>query len=558
MNGYPWERQETPPETGGEPIQPEPLEAGTSPVENEAERAPESDGRNAQPEETGEGHSPGVPEGETSSVENGAERASEPDGGNAQPGEPGEGHSPEVPEGETSPVENGVERALESDGGNAPWGEVPPPYAGYPPYAPPGYSPFGNPPPPMGYVPYEGRPPKPMGLGTKVFVGILIGLAAVFVAGFLLWGILFSLESRYLPSGTASSAQSQGQSEAGDFPNATLPGPSKNTVGTAANPEFAGVALNPPATQEMEPRDIYRKIEPAIVGVVTRSASSEESAVGSGMILTADGYLLTNAHVIGYSRDNRVTVVLSNKTEHEAVVVGYDRTSDLAVLKIKAQDLPTVEFGSSEALSVGDWVFAIGNPRSLEFSGTLTRGIVSALNRKIWYDSEEGMTYIQTDAAINPGNSGGALVNVYGQVVGINTAKISQENYEGMGFSIAINKAKPVIDSLIRSGYVSGRVRLGIIGLSVSAQIASSRGVPRGVMILQTTADSPLNASGVQAEDIITALDGKAVQSMTDLDDRLLECKPGQSVTLTVYRAATGQSFPVSVTLLADRGELQS
>ena len=140
--------------------------------------------------------------------------------------------------------------------------------------------------------------------------------------------------------------------------------------------------------------------------------------MASGMIVTSDGYILTNAHVIGYSRDSKVRVVLSNKTEHEAVVVGYDRTSDLAVLKIEAQGLPTVEFGSSDALSVGDWVFAIGNPRSLDFSGTLTRGIVSALNRQIQYQSAHGMTYIQTDAAINPGNSGGALVNMYGQVVG--------------------------------------------------------------------------------------------------------------------------------------------
>ncbi|MCI9575510.1 MAG: trypsin-like serine protease [Clostridiales bacterium] len=457
--------------------------------------------------------------------------------------------------------------------GYPPYGGYPPPpypgnqgqppyqdpyYGAYPPPQQPWYDPAGY----SDYTPYNGQPPQPMNKGMKAFIGIMIGLASIFVLGFLIWGIVFSINRQHapeIPRPSSSSSSSQGREDSNSSSENQGQTPMDNTVGNQTNPDFPGIALLPPAQQEMEPKDIYRKVEPAIVGVVAEISQSgqEKISMASGMIVTSDGYILTNAHVIGYSRDSKVHVVLSNKTEHEAVVVGYDRTSDLAVLKIEAQGLTAVEFGSSDALSVGDWVFAIGNPRSLDFSGTLTRGIVSALNRQIQYQSAHGMTYIQTDAAINPGNSGGALVNMYGQVVGINSAKISLENYEGMGFSIEINKAKSIIESLIRYGYVKGRVRMGITGMTITAQQAQGQGVPQGVLIVNLASDSPLKKAGARVEDIITGLDGETVSSMDDLDDLLLEYQPGDEVTLTLYREGQGD-LEVTISLLADQGELQN
>ena len=516
-----------------------------------------------QPEETA---ADAQPEGETKETQS--------QNGSQQPGDSGGEHTAPEP-----PIwGQGPGGGWETPPGQPPYGYPPyegyppPPYAGgegQPPYQDPYYGSYPPPQPPWydsagysDYVPYNGQPPQPMNKGMKAFIGIMIGLAAVFVLGFLVWGIAFSVNRQYAPeipdvsSSGSSSGREDSNSSPGNNPGQT---PGDNRVGTGTDPDFAGIALHPPAEQEMEPKDIYRKVEPAIVGVVAEIAQSSQEGISmaSGMIVTSDGYILTNAHVIGYSRDSKVRVVLSNKTEHEAVVVGYDRTSDLAVLKIEAQGLPTVEFGSSDALSVGDWVFAIGNPRSLDFSGTLTRGIVSALNRQIQYQSAHGMTYIQTDAAINPGNSGGALVNMYGQVVGINSAKISLENYEGMGFSIAVNKAKPIVESLIRRGYVEGRVRLGITGMTIPMQQAQSQDIPQGVLIVDLAKDSPLRKAGAKVEDIIIGLDGETVSSMDDLDDLLLEYQPGDEVTLTLYREGQGE-LDVTVSLLADQGELQN
>ncbi len=402
------------------------------------------------------------------------------------------------------------------------------------------------------YVPFDGYVQKPMNKSAKIFFGILIGLSVTFVGAFLVWVTSMAV-------GRLSDSSPEEPNLSGS-PNAIVYDPSqkivKNTVGAQTDPDFSGIVLHPPASDELQPKHIYQQIEPTIVGIVSETSDSG-SGIASGMIVTPNGYIVTNAHVIGYSRDTKVTVVLSNKTKHPATVVGYDRTSDLAVLKIDANGLPTVSFGSSAALSVGDWVFAIGNPRSLAFSGTLTRGIVSGLDRRIRYQSENSISYIQTDAAINPGNSGGALVNLSGQVVGINSIKMNSDHYEGMGFSISINKAKPVIDSLIRKGYVEGRVRLGITGTTITEPLSSEAPAIRGVRIVSLSQDSPLQHTKAQTGDIITQLDGNTISSMDDLDDLLLDFQPGDSVTLTLARAGQADPFSIEVELLADVGQLQ-
>lgn len=431
--------------------------------------------------------------------------------------------------------------------------ESPPPYPPYEdPNAPPSW--YVPPRPVVNYTPFYGQPPRPMTRSAKIFFGILIGLSVTFVSAFLVWVISMAIEKHGGDSPAVDRPNTSQAPTASSTPGYRPPATEENPIGTSTAPNFPGIVLNTPASPQLQPKEIYQKVEPAIVGILAESPYAENTLIGSGIVLTSDGYIATNAHVIDDSRTTKVTVVLSNKMEHRAVVVGYDRISDLAVLKIEAHDLPTVSFGSSAALSVGDWVFAIGNPRSLNFSGTLTRGIVSGLERKIQYYSENSISYIQTDAAINPGNSGGALVNEYGQVVGINCLKINPGLYEGMGFSISINKAKPILDSLIRHGYVEGRVRLGIVGMTVTEARAREQDIPRGVAIMDYSKDGAFAGKGVQSGDIITAVDGHTISSMEDLDDRLLDYQPGDTVTLSMYRDST---YSLTIQLMPDRGELQ-
>ncbi len=194
----------------------------------------------------------------------------------------------------------------------------------------------------------------------------------------------------------------------------------------------------------MTAKEVYQKVSPSVVGVVATITDQEGNSStdqGSGIVATKDGYIITNSHVVNDSRGTQVKVVTKDEEEYTGTVIGYDRNTDLAIVKIDAEDLVPAEFGDADAMEVGDTVLAIGNPGGLEYASSMTRGIVSALNRKLSSNSDNGMTYIQTDAAINPGNSGGALVNEYGQVIGINSSKLVAEDFEGMGFAIPVSKA---------------------------------------------------------------------------------------------------------------------
>ncbi len=308
---------------------------------------------------------------------------------------------------------------------------------------------------------------------------------------------------------------------------------------------------------------IYSEVASTIVGVITYNPSaglvSSSTGQGSGIIMTSDGYIVTNAHVIGNSNKYNVTVVTSDSKEYSAKIVGFDTRTDLAVLKIDATDLKAAQFGNSDQLAVGAWVLAIGNPGGLEFSNSLTRGLVSALNRSLGA-SNSLVKYIQTDAAINPGNSGGALLNMYGQVIGVNSSKVS--DYEGMGFAIPINTVKTVVDDIIKNGYVSGRVKLGITVRPLSAYEAQVNNVPQGIVVMEISGDSDAAAKGLRAGDIITKFDGVDTTSKSSLYNELSKHKPGDTVKLTVYRlsaihSADSATLEINVTLLEDKGEVQ-
>ena len=298
-------------------------------------------------------------------------------------------------------------------------------------------------------------------------------------------------------------------------------------------------------------QEIYEKMIPSVVSIVTNAGT------GTGIVMSEDGYLITNCHVIAQAQ--QITAMTWDETTYAAALVGSDEASDLAVLKIEPDaPLTAAEFGDSDALRVGDTVVAIGDPLGVKLRGTMTNGIVSAINRNLMVNDRE-MTLIQTNAALNNGNSGGPLINCYGQVVGVNAVKLSsyysQATVEGLGFAIPISTAKPILDELIRNGYVAGRPAIGISGEQLPAAARVYYGLPEGVYVTYVSPTSGAWEAGVRKGDIITAIDGTAVSSVDALNTVKNRYSAGDTVTLTIYRS--GQTADVAVTLMDEALQAQ-
>lgn len=354
---------------------------------------------------------------------------------------------------------------------------------------------------------------------------------------------------------------------------------SVNNSGSSTEPAFTINKLvgdSQPASTvsgELTPQEVAKKVIPSVVCIQNYQRSNNNSmfffgggaqsgdagdevspaSEGSGIIATSDGYIITNAHVVEGA--SSLKVILSDGTSYEAQLVGSDSITDLAVIKIDATGLQAAEFGSSGDLEVGDSVMAIGNPGGLELSSSVTQGIVSALNRQIT-NSETGYTMdcIQTDTAINPGNSGGALVNMYGQVVGINSSKIVAEGYEGLGFAIPIDDAQSVISNLKEYGYVKDRAVLGITGQYLDSMSARFYGLTSGMYVASISNESVSNA-GITQGCIITKIDDTDITSSSTITSYVSKLKPGDTVTLTVVNDLTGRTFTADVTLVQASGQ---
>ena len=272
-----------------------------------------------------------------------------------------------------------------------------------------------------------------------------------------------------------------------------------------------------------------------------------EHSLGSGVIVSSDGYILTNNHVVDGASDIKVS--LQDKREFKAQVIGVDPKTDIAVLKIPATGLTPITFGDSARTQVGDFVLAIGNPFGV--GETVTMGIVSAMQRTN-LGIEDYEDFIQTDAAINPGNSGGALINVHGDLIGINTAILTGEEgggNEGVGFAIPINMARGIMEQLVKSGKVSrGYIGVGIEAVTPDLAKAFGMSTPEGALVGEVEPDSPGAKAGLQRGDIILAVDGQPVPDERDLRLRIAAMSPGQTVKLEILR--NGQKQTVSVTLV--------
>lgn len=368
------------------------------------------------------------------------------------------------------------------------------------------------------------------GFGKTVFVPFISGI----VGATLVIGTCFGVPSikNKLIKGTPS----------------TISVPSSATTSAVNIADYSNTAVS-----------VAEKVLPSVVGIKINYqinsifGSGTSSATGSGIVISEDGYILTNNHVVSSESSSSfyaieqatgITVKFYNDdNEYDATIVGTDPYTDLAVIKVEKDGLTPATLGNSDNLKVGEFVMAIGNPLGMDYS--VTTGIVSAVNREV---SAEGTTYtaIQTDAAINNGNSGGALVNANGEVIGINTLKLSGSGIEGMGFAIPISSTTNVIEQLIEYKTVK-RPYIGITGSSVGSQVAERYNIPEGIYVESVEENSPAEAAGLKKTDIITKIEGTEVKSINELNKIKYKYNIGDNVTLTVYRE--GQEVEVQVKL---------
>ncbi len=346
---------------------------------------------------------------------------------------------------------------------------------------------------------------------------------------------------------------------------------SKKSQPTSAKTKSSVDRENLPTIQQLStPKDaltipdIVEKVSPSVVGIST--VLQNGMGTGSGIIMSDDGYILTNAHVVKDAQE--ISVVLpsnysnsdetsdsgtsKNSDENEdnltytAELVGSDEQTDIAVLKIKAEGLTAAEFGTSADLQIGEAAIVIGNPVSLSLANSVTAGIISATDRTLTIE-DRTINYIQTDAAINGGNSGGPLINAYGQVIGIASARVDASVADSLCFAIPIDDALPIVDDLMKNGYVTGRPSLGITGTNVSSAYASYYGIPQGFLVKGVTEGGGAEAAGIQENDIIIGINDEFITNLSELNEVKNQFSVGDTVNLTIYR--NGKKISVDVVL---------
>ena len=377
------------------------------------------------------------------------------------------------------------------------------------------------------------RPPKKHGCALAAVMLLCIFLGGL-VGSVILSARLFQAESG------GEDRPDDGTSLSGTVPAQQSTTEPETTAPTETTDSQWSVGTTPAAVPNVSQegglsyQEIYQKVSPSVVSITVSARNG--SAYGSGIILSESGYVITNCHVVENALS--ITVTLFDERTCEAELVGKDVTSDLAVLQIQADGLVAAEFGDSDAVQVGDAVAAIGDPLGQELRGTMTEGIISAINRNLTIQGRT-MTLLQTSAALNEGNSGGPLINCYGQVIGINTAKIGSyysSDVESLGFAIPVNTAREIIDQLIQVGYVPGRPSLGVETAEMEYQYRLFYNLPEGLYITEVDRDSNAWSIGVEAGDVITQLAGQSITCQKDLNAVLSQYQAGDTVELVIYR----------------------
>ncbi len=373
---------------------------------------------------------------------------------------------------------------------------------------------------------------------------ILSCIASALIAAIVATSVGVTLINKNINKLTPEPNQTENQSNKEELPE---PSNGKTTI------EITGVT-------ESVIEAVAQKVTPSVVGIVTTEAtvnffggSDEVTGEGSGIIYSPDGYIITNYHVIESAvnaTQSNIEVFLSDNVEdgYEATVVGYNISYDLAVIKINATNLTAIDFADSSKVNVGQYVAAIGSPGGLEFMGSVTFGIVSGLNRVV-SDSSTGteVQLIQTDAAINPGNSGGALVNTKGELIGVNSSKIAATAYEGMGFAIPSNNVKEICDNIIAKENDPNPY----IGITLSerytGEILTQLGYPAGAVVKSVISGGPAEKSGIRSGDIIVEFNETAIEDFNVLTEEISKTKPGDTVTVKIYRSGRYYSTSLKV-----------
>jgi serine protease Do len=382
-------------------------------------------------------------------------------------------------------------------------------------------------------------------------------------------------------SGAAGLLPSDGAQEGGEAAAAQQQTQESQQAAQSGVPSgLSSLTLNPPLGNDLTVPGIYQKVYPSIVGVrITFQyqggygfggfmlPGDEQSGEGSGIIIRSDGYIMTNHHVVSEAIDSsthkqadgaKIEVFLPDDITkaYPATLVGYDQSTDLAVLKIDKKDLQAAELGDSDKLVVGEGAVAIGNPGGMEYMSSVTVGVISGLNRTIQTEGYRNIQLIQTDAAINPGNSGGALINSKGQVIGVNSIKIAASAFEGLGFAIPINAAVTICEDLMTYTYVTGRPFIGITAYSqYTEQMAEQYDMPKGVYVYEVDETGPAAGAGIKKNDIIVKFGSADVTNFETLETAKNKMKPGDKVTITVYRGwsannyTNGQNVDIELTL---------
>lgn len=418
---------------------------------------------------------------------------------------------------------------------------------------------------------YAQYPQKKTNGGIVALIIVLCSLLAIGFIGMMVYGFSVGIKEDSNNDRSDSGNSFRLPNEDSTTPFETLPNTSsqgkthdESDYSDKTNKNYSGMKL------ESNPKDAKtngsytaakatEEVSDSVVGILCYSDdvpdqadTTTASSQGSGIIFSQDGYVITNAHVIGNSKTAyAIRVVTSDGKVYKAGVVGYDSRTDIAVLKMDdAKGLTPATFGDSSQLEVGQDIIVVGNPGGLDYQNTTTKGVISALDRKL---STSSLTkYIQTDAAINPGNSGGPLVNYYGQVVGITTSKIVSETYEGMGFAIPSQTVKNIVDTLVKNGYVEGRVKIGISGIAVTSDQASNYNIPQGIYVQSIASGGPCDGTSLEEGDIITEVDGETITSFADVYAILETHKPGDKIKVKYYSSSSGNG-EVEITLQEDK-----
>lgn len=418
---------------------------------------------------------------------------------------------------------------------------------------------------------YAQYPQKKTNGGIVALIIVLCSLLAIGFIGMMVYGFSVGIKEDSNNDRSDSGNSIRLPNEDSTTPFETLPNTSsqgkthnESDYSDKTNKSYSGMKL------ESNPKDAKtngsytaakatEEVSDSVVGILCYSDdvpdqadTTNASSQGSGIIFSQDGYVITNAHVIGNSKTAyAIRVVTSDGKVYKAGVVGYDSRTDIAVLKMDdAKGLTPATFGDSSQLEVGQDIIVVGNPGGLDYQNTTTKGVISALDRKL---STSSLTkYIQTDAAINPGNSGGPLVNYYGQVVGITTSKIVSETYEGMGFAIPSQTVKNIVDTLVKNGYVEGRVKIGISGIAVTSEQASNYNIPQGIYVQSIVSGGPCDGTSLEEGDIITEVDGETITSFADVYAILETHKPGDKIKVKYYSSSSGNG-EVEITLQEDK-----